>query len=320
MKTEPVFWHRTPPALFPCLLGFLGLGLAWRRAAQIWPVPGWVGEAVLVVACALFVFTFISYILKLIIRPTVIFDDLKVGPARGAVSAGSMCLMLVATAVTPYALEFARQIWWFAVFQHAIYMLCVTLSLTKSKAQLSDVNPSIMLPFVGYIVASIGGPALGYETLSGFFLMVTIPGCIFIIVLSLMNLETSGVIKQLRSSYFIVLAPLSVYGIAAFSIWPTDIFVIFWSIALVCALFLAPFTFWFSEGGWNPGWGAFTFPLAAFSSVMITGVQADLGVIAKVGAVASLSVATLIVPFVVWKTYRFWALGKLAQATGAAVV
>ncbi len=320
MIIEPEFWRRTPPALFPCLLGFIGLGLAWRRAAEVWPVPPVIGEVILLVSCLMFMATGTSYHLKLSLRPSVIFEDLKVGPASGAVSAGSMCLMLYATAMAPYLYELAQLFWWVAVIQHAGYMICVTIALARSDTQLSDVNPSIILPYVGYILASVGGPILGYATLSGFLLMATIPGCIFIIILSLVNLKRHGVIKPLRSSYFIILAPLSIYGIGAYNIWPDSSYIIFWSIALFAGLCLAPFLGWFSAGGWSPAWGAFTFPLSAFAGVMLTGVQSDFGLVADVGSVISLGLATLVVPYVVWKTYRFWMIGKLTQATGASVV
>lgn len=320
MIIAPEFWRRTPPALFPCLLGFIGLGLAWRRAAEVWPVPPLIGEALLLVSCLLFMATGTCYHMKLCLRPSVIFEDLKVGPARGAVSAGSMCLMLYAAAMAPYFRELAQIFWWLAVLQHAGYMVCVTLALARSDTQLSDVNPTIILPYVGYILASVAGPALGYATLSGFLLMATIPGCIFIIILSLVNLKRHGVNKALRPSYFIILAPFSIYSVGAYNIWPDSSYVIFWFLALFAGLCLFPFLRWFFAGGWTPAWGAFTFPLSAFATVMLTGVQSDFGPMVEIISALSLGLASLVVPYVVWKTYRFWMIGKLAQATGASVV
>lgn len=320
MIIAPEFWRRTPPALFPCLLGFIGLGLAWRHAAEIWPVSPMIGEGILLVSCLMFMATGTCYHMKLSLRPSVIFEDLKVGPARGAVSAGSMCLMLYAAAMSPYLLELAQIFWWLAVIQHAGYMVCVTLALARSDTQLSDVNPSLILPFVGYILASVGGPDLGYATFSGFLLMATIPGCIFIISLSLLNLKRHGVNKPLRSSYFIILAPLSIYAIGSYNIWPDSSYVIFWSIALFAGLCLAPFLRWFAAGGWAPAWGAFTFPISAFAGAMLTGVQSGYGAVAEGASVVSLGLASIVVPYVVYKTYRFWMIGELAQATGASIV
>lgn len=120
MRVIPEFWRRTPPALFPCLLGFISLGLAWRRAADIWPISAWIGEGVLIISCLMFIFTGISYLSKLSIHPSVIFDDLKLGPARGAVSAGSMCLMLLAATLTPYFYGLAQFLWWVAIVQQSV--------------------------------------------------------------------------------------------------------------------------------------------------------------------------------------------------------
>lgn len=320
MKTTLEFWRHTPPVLFPCLLGFIGLGLAWRRAAEVWPVSPWIGEGILLVSCLLFMATGTCYHIKLGLRPSVIFDDLKPGPAKGAVSAGSMCLMLYATALTPYHYELAQLCWWIAVLQHAGYMICVTLSLAKSNTQLSELNPTHILPFVGYIVASIGGPDLGHATLSGFFLIATLPGCLFIIIKSLLNLKKHGANNTQRPSYFIILAPLSVYGIGSFNIWPSEIYTVFWCMALIAGLFMAPFLGWFCKGGWSPAWGAFTFPLSAFTVAMLTGVQSGFGLAAQISSALSLVLASLVIPYIVWKTYRHWMAGKLAQATGAAIV
>src|SRR6056297_537910 len=67
----PAFWRRTPPVLFPACLGALGLGLGWRRAAEALGAPGAIGEAVLAVAGAVFLFAFTSYAAKVLRRPGV---------------------------------------------------------------------------------------------------------------------------------------------------------------------------------------------------------------------------------------------------------
>ena len=85
-------------------------------------------------------------------------------------------------------------------------------------------------------------------------------------------------------------------------------------------LLMIPFVKWLTKGGWNPGWGAFTFPLSAFSGMMLTGIEAWFGIISQIAAIIGLGLATFIIPYVVWKTYHFWMAGKLAKATGAAVV
>ncbi len=167
------FWRRTPPALFPCLLGFLGLGLSWRRAASVWNVPAWIGEAIALVATILFTLTFLCYLLKMAARPSVVMDDLKVVPARGAVSAGSMCLMVIAALLIPYHLELARVIWWIGLVLHTLYMLCIMRAFAQAKDVLRNITPPIFLPFIGYIVGAAAGPALGYIEISAYILLIT---------------------------------------------------------------------------------------------------------------------------------------------------
>jgi len=320
MSVSFTFWRRTPPALFPCLLGFLGLALAWRRAVNLWSLPSWISEAIAAVAVSLFVVTFLSYLAKLMARPLVVMDDMKIVPARGAVSAGSMCLMAIAPLVLPYGLAGARMIWLASVGLHLVYMLCVIWAMVKAKEIFKHITPPIFLPFIGIIVAAASGPSFGYNDFSAFLLVITLPIFALICIVSLVNLVKGHVPRLLHPSYAIVVAPTSVYGAGAFVVWPLDVFFWFWLVSLVAGLATVPFWKWLIKDGWSPAWGSFTFPLASFSTTMLMGIEADYGVVATTAAVIGLILATTVIPYVVWKTYRFWFTGNLAQATGAAVV
>ena len=320
MNNNPTFWHRTPPALFPCLLGLIGLGLAWRRAAEIWPVSPWMGEVILLSSSILFAVTFIFYIAKLSLRPSVLLDDLKVAPARGAVSAGSMCIMLISAAALPYSIMTALVLWWFSIVLHLVYLVCTIYSLTKVENVRATVTPPMVLPFVGLIVAAISGPQFGYTGLSKLIVFATVPGFVFILYQSALNLKYTDIPIPVRAGFAAVLAPVSIYGIAAYGLWSIDVFYILWGCAICCALLFLMFLPWLVKGGWNPGWGAFTFPLSSFAGIMLIGASSGFGLVADIWAIGSLGFATVIVPYVVVKTYFFWASGKLAKATGAAIV
>ncbi len=150
-------------------------------------------------------------------------------------------------------------------------------------------------------------------------MLTTMPAFLIIVVMSLINLAKGYVPVPLHPSYAIILAPTSIYGTGAYEIWSLDVYAWFWWAATLVALMMLPFLKWLTKGGWNPGWGSFTFPLAAFSGMMLVGVEAGFGVASQVAAIVGLGLATVIIPYVVWKTYRFWMAGKLAQATGAAI-
>ena len=53
---RPKLFAKTPPAVFPVVLGLLGLGLALRRAADVTGLPGAVAELVLGLVLGLWAF------------------------------------------------------------------------------------------------------------------------------------------------------------------------------------------------------------------------------------------------------------------------
>ena len=76
---------RFPIALFPILLGLMGMGLALRRGAAF-GVPTELSELWLGMASALLLVSSIFYALKLAMTPKAIFADLAPPPARARVS------------------------------------------------------------------------------------------------------------------------------------------------------------------------------------------------------------------------------------------
>jgi len=317
MKKHIPFYRRTPPALFPCLLGLIGFALLWTKMAEF-GAPIWIGEALSAIAFGLFGFTFACYVFKLILRPSVVLDDLKIGPARGAVSSGSVCLMLLAALILPYDFRVAAVIWWIGIVLQVVYLLCVIATLKSVENMRATLTPVILLPFVGFIVAAIAGPQLEFRGISIAFLVLAAPLYFWIAGESLLNAKTRGVEPPNRAGFAILLAPPSVYAVASYFIWNDAVFFWFWLAALCAGIALVPFIPWMVRGGFKPSWGAFTFPATSFTTVMMLGVQSGItwSVIPMAIGVALCSV---LVPYVVFKTFRAWGAGKLAEATKAAV-
>lgn len=313
------FWRRTPPALFPSLLGLFGLALAWRSAASVWGVSSGVGTGIGLVATLLLLVTLTSYVAKLCIRPKVLWEDLQIGPARGSVSAGSMCAMAMAAFLMPYSALGSFLIWWMAVCLHAVYFICVLIILLRHDRTFDEISPVLMLPIVGILVATITAPSFGYDFFCWLVLLLAIPLSAAILLISLWNARTKGVPAPQRTSYAIFLAPPSVTAIGIYGLSAETYYMPVWIGATLLGLALLPFVRWMAQGGWTPAWGAFTFPIAAFSGVQILAVKSGYGLIAESLAIGSLAVATVLVPYIVARTYQSWWQGKLAAATKAAV-
>ncbi len=140
-----------------------------------------------------------------------------------------------------------------------------------------------------------------------------------IIALSIWNARTQGVLKPQRPSYAILLAPPSVAAIGLYALYGSTYYGPAWICATLMGIGLLPFIRWMGQGGWTPGWGAFTFPISSCAAVQIYAVKAGFGIVPEVLAVITLTVATLLVPYVVARTYVSWMQGKLAAATQAAI-
>lgn len=313
------FWRRTPPALFPSLLGLFGLALSWKVAATVWAVPSAIGTTLGIMATLILLVTLTSYVVKLMIRPIVLWEDLQIGPARGSVSAGSMCAMALALFLLPYTSLGAFLVWWMAVLLHAVYFACVVLILLRHEKTFEEISPVLMLPVVGVLVATLTAPALGYATFAILVLVAAIPLSAAILIISLWNACKRGVLPPQRTSYAILLAPPSVTAMGIYALSGSTYYMPVWILASLLGIALLPFVRWMGQGGWTPAWGAFTFPLSAFAGVQLYAVKAGYGWVADVMAVCTLSTATVLVPYIVARTYLNWMQGKLGPATKAAV-
>ena len=146
-----------------------------------------IANVLLVASGGVFCFILIAYIAKLSVRPAAVFDDLSPMPGRAAVSAGSMCLMVLAAAVLRATDEtaLAERLWLLGLMLHVVYMFCVIKVLVGLSAAERKVTPVLFLPFVGYIVAPFAGPALGYYDLSYWIFMYTLVVGAIILVLAM---------------------------------------------------------------------------------------------------------------------------------------
>lgn len=315
------FWRRTPPALFPSTLGAIGLSLGWRSAAEVLGAPLVIADALLVASGGVFCFILISYVAKLSVRPAIVFDDLSPAPGRAAVSAGSMCLMVLAAGVLRATGEtgLAERLWFLGLGLHIVYMFCVIKVLAGLPAAERQVTPVLFLPFVGYIVSPFAGPALGYYDLSYWIFMYTLFGGALILALAMPRYFIGPTAPLARPAAAIALAPLSVGALSADALDLTLLAAVFcWANLPVAALLLARIR-WLTAGGISPLWGAFTFPSASFAGLCVLSAGYFGGWWIGLAWV-SLAAATFIVISIWLYTLLAWSRGELAPATNATTV
>ncbi|GGA20668.1 hypothetical protein GCM10011498_21680 [Amylibacter cionae] len=296
-----------------------GLSLAWREAARVWDVPQGIGVWLGIGATLILLVTLSSYVAKLCIRPGVLWDDLMIDPARGSVSAGSMCAMAMAAFLLPYTSLGAFLVWWMALGLHLVYFISVVLILLRHHSTLSQVTPVFLLPTVGVLVATLAGPELGHVAFSRTILLLSVPLWAVILGLSIWNGSRASVPEHHRSSYAVFLVPPALVALGVHELQDAPWFGVFWIATNITGLALVPLIPWMARGGWSPDWGNFCFPLAAFSAVQILAVESGHGLFAQVLAIISFGAGSLLIPYILIRTYQNWFAGKLAEATKAAV-
>ncbi len=308
---KPRLFARTPPAVFPVVLGLLGLGLALRQGLSALGLPGGMAEVLLGAAGAIWAFAMLAYGAKLGRRPGVLAEEMRVLPSRGGVAAGSVGAMALAAALAPFAPRIASALLLLALLGHAAQAVMLVAVLRRLPDPARRVNPSVHLSFVGPIVGALAAAGLGWTGLAVALFWATLPVALLIWTLSAVQFAREVPPAPLRPILAIHLAPASLLASVAAQTGQTEMAVAF---ALAGGAYLATMLLgarWMTVAGFSPLWGSFTFPLAAYSGALFAVGWDFAGTVVLIAALG-------VVPVIAYQVIRMWATGSLAQKTNAA--
>ena len=311
--TKPGLWRRTPPALFPPVMGLFGLGLAWRRAAEVAGVPSGIGEAILGAVTLLYLFALLAYCGKLLRRPAVIVEDLRILPGRAGIGTMVLCLYLLSLTVNTYAAGAALGLLYVAFAVHAGFVLLLVYVFATGPAEQRRVTPVWHLNFVGFIIGGLAAVATGLIGTALVVLGITALIAVAIWAVSLEQIVKEAVPAPLRPLLAIHLAPAALLGLVAHGLEFEAVSQLFAVLAVLLVAALALRGVWLTAAGFSPLWGAFTFPMAAAASLWLA-----LGGVWHWPGVGLLALATLAIPVIAFRILRLWAGGQLAVKTNAA--
>lgn len=145
--------QKVPVPLCGVMLGFAALGNLLQSY----------GEGIRYACGIVAAFLLILVLLKLILFPGMVKEDLQ-NPIMASVAATfPMALMLLSTYVKPFIGMFAKYIWVFAIILHLVLIIYFTMKFIV-KLQMPKVFASYFIVYVGVVVAAVTAPA--YEALS----------------------------------------------------------------------------------------------------------------------------------------------------------
>lgn len=317
IQAQTAFWRRTPPAVFPPIMGLLGLGLAWRRAAEEPGIAPVLAEVVLGGATLIFLFLFAAHMAKFLARPATVVEDLAVLPGRTGLAAASLCVLLLAAVAAPHAPQLATILLAGGLVWHAVLAGLMVRWFFAAPREQRRTTPAWHLSFVGFIVAPLSAAQLGLVALAQALLVATMVIAAVIYAVSAAQLWRQYPPAPLRPLLAIHLAPVSLFGTVCYLLGHVQAALTFGALASAILVVLLRNARFLTAAGFSPAWGAFTFPLAAYGGLMLTlsGYGKAFGVIGLTVLVS----ASLIIPVIAARILLLWARGSLAAVTNAAV-
>lgn len=315
---RPGLFRRTPPAIFPPILGLFGLGMAWRAGREAFGIPAGPVELFLGAVSLLFVFVFAAYAAKVIRRPGVVPEDLNVLPGRAGLAAMTMCTMFLAAVIQPYARGLAEALLIGGFAAHVALAARVLVRAIRAAGEFRSVTPVWHLVFVGIIVFPIAAVPLGLTGVAKAVVWISAVLTLLIWAAAIRPLLSGKAPPPLRPLQAIHLAPAALVATGAYAIGETGLATVFVGLACVIFLVLAYRVRWLTEAGFSGFWGAFTFPAAAFAGVLFRLAEDAQSEPIRTGAGLVLIFATLLIPPIAFKIMQLWAKGALAAKTNAA--
>lgn len=310
---QPALFARTPPAVFPVILGLLGLAAALRLGLGR---MGWdmgPGDLLAGLVVPLWAFAALAYAVKVARRPRVVVEDLRVLPGRSGLAAMTMGGMASAGLVAAYSTTAATVLLVTALAGHAVLAVLLVRLLLSLPPEARAVNPTLHLSLVGFIVGAAPALALGWGGLAAALFWMALPVALTIWGLSALQFARLVPPPPLRPLLSIHLAPAALLATVAGLLGMQGLAMVFLGLGSGYALVLLASGRWVTVAGPSALWGAFTFPLAALATAMLVA-----GGVWLWPGLALVAVGLGVIPAIAWWVLKRWPGGKLAAVTNAA--
>ncbi|WP_176715567.1 tellurium resistance protein [Thioclava sp. SK-1] len=303
-----------PPAIFPVILGLMGLGFAWKQAAQNFGVPNAVPAIVLGALTVLAIAALLAYVVKFAQRPSVVLEDLAVLPGRLGMSCAVLLPYLLSLVIAPYAPVQAVLILVLAMVVQAAFNGALIFGFVTGPSEQRRVDAIWHLAFGGWIVGAATAHHLGMTWVAALLFWGALLTCVSIWVITLQQMSRDTVTAALRPILALHLAPAACLGIVSTQFHAEGMSQAFGLMTVLGVILLVLRGRWMARAGATALWGALIFPLATTAGFWLL----MAGIWALPGA-GLLAVATLVALPISLRMLREWLYGRLAHNTNAAI-
>ncbi len=307
------WFRRMPPAVFPGIQGLLWLGLAWRRAVAEFSLPAGLVEACLGAGTLLWAFAAIAYAAKVLRRPAVMAEDLRILPGRDGIAALVMTLPAVALVLAHTRPGLASILMLAGLAAHLALIAGALAVLAAGPAEARVVTPVWQTMFAGLAIVALPALDLGWAGLADAVAVLSALAAAMIGLVSARQLIRRIPPAPLRPLLALHLFPLAVLGLVA-----QGLGLILWAqaaamLAAALLLGLGASGRWLLRSGYTPFLAALTYPLAACAALFLA-----LDGPWRIAGALLLAVLTVGGLPVIFRLLQDWMKGRLARQTNAA--
>ncbi|WP_407530211.1 dicarboxylate transporter/tellurite-resistance protein TehA [Methylobacterium oryzisoli] len=305
-----------PASFFGMVLGLVGLGTAWRNAAQLWGAPAFIGESVMLLGVVVWAVVLVLYVAKWFVARGSALDEARHAVQCCFIGLAGVATLLVALAVLPYARPLAFGLFGLGALFTLGFAVWRTGGLWHGDREVAAATPVLYLPTVaGGFVTATAASAFGLRDVAQLAFGAALLSWLAIESVLLHRFYTAPRMSAaLRPTLGIQLAPPAVGGVAWLSLGGDPGGVVALGLlgyALLQALVLLRLLPFIREHGVSAGYWAFSFGATALATLSLR--VAASGAAPTVAALAPLVfvAANLLILGLVVGTLRLLLTGKL---------
>lgn len=296
-----------PIGMYGAVMGLVGLGLAARAAAPLFPgvfrAPAYFTELWVALGLMAFLVLFPLYLVKIIRYPDAARSDFTNPVSMGFCAAFPVGMLILSAGLAPYVRDIANAMWWIAAILLVTYQLWGLWRIFTTRIALAQVNAGWLILFVGGIVAPNGGVALGNTATASVLFTVSAVASVPLLGVLLYRLYKAPPLPEpLRPTWFILLVPPSLVSAHGSSLlgfsFLDELFLAALPVLAVVLYYARNLPRW----PFSAAWWAMTFPLDAFAFAAVRYAQAHEAPAWRAVAGAGMVLATAAVALVLLRS------------------
>lgn len=317
------YFEYLPIALFGSVMGLTGLSAAWRLAQMHYGAPSWIASVLAAMAVLGFLLMSAAYGLKAATATGSVRAEFQHPIAVNTFATFWVSMLLLPLVIAPYSLQAARVLWGLGAAGVLVFSWYIVGRWLRGQHQAAQAAPAWMLPVVGLLDLPLAVPSLELPQLGGLMMLGLAVGMflavpVFTLVFSRLVFE-APMPQGLEPSLLILVAPFAV-GMSTY-VAVTGLVDLFAKSLYCLTIFLlavlagrlrhllrcCPF---------RVGWWAISFPLAASAIAALRFAQAAPGIANDSIALALLTLASLMILWMLARTVHGIARGELKAFSG----